>query len=105
MRPIIFILFIITVVAACNRKGLPVITERKKDPPRPIVNAGDILPDLAKGKIIFTNRCGRCHDLPQPVQYTAQRWEGILSYMNPRAGLDTEQSVHVTAYLKANAAK
>jgi hypothetical protein len=55
--------------------------------------------------MIFTNRCGRCHDLPKPEQYTSERWKGILSYMNPRAGLNEEQGVHITAYLQANAAK
>jgi hypothetical protein len=106
MRIAVYTLIIITiVVTACTRKGLPIITERKKVPSPPAIKASDIQPDLAKGKLIFTNRCGRCHDLPKPEQYTAQRWEGILSYMNPRAGLDIEQGVHVTAYLKANAAK
>jgi len=57
------------------------------------------------GKTIFINRCGRCHDLPKPDQYTAQRWEAILSYMIPRAKLTDEQGVHVTAYLTANAIK
>ena len=60
---------------------------------------------IAMGKIVFTNRCGNCHDLPKPEQYTTQRWEGILSYMIPRARLNEEQGVHVTAYLKANAVK
>ena len=65
----------------------------------------DVKPDMAMGKIIFTNRCGRCHDLPDPVQFTAQRWEGILKTMIPRARLDKEQEIHVTAFIKANCIK
>jgi hypothetical protein len=99
--------FTITIglIVACNRKSLPVMTERKRETPVAERPASNITPDLAQGKIIFTNRCGRCHDLPKPEQYTAERWKGILSYMNPRAGLNAEQGIHVTAFLQANAAK
>ncbi|MDZ4810156.1 MAG: hypothetical protein SGI96_18115 [Bacteroidota bacterium] len=100
-----FIIVIAAITVACNRKALPTITERTKEPPPPAKKTVDVKPDIATGKIIFTNRCGNCHDLPKPEQYTAQRWEGILSYMIPRARLNDEQGVHVTAYLKANAAK
>jgi len=101
----ISILLIGLMISACNKKALPVITERKQDPPPPVKATENIIPDLARGKMIFTNRCGRCHDLPKPEQYNAERWKGILSYMIPKAGLDNEQGVHVTAYLQANAAK
>jgi hypothetical protein len=51
------------------------------------------------------NRCSRCHDLPKPGEYTSGRWEGILSYMIPRARLTPEQSVHLKAFIYANSAK
>jgi hypothetical protein len=60
---------------------------------------------METGRIIFTNRCGKCHDLPKADQYTAQRWDGILSSMIPKARLNEEQGLHVTAYLKAQAKK
>ncbi len=93
------------VLIACNKKAIPVITSRTTSPSDPVKQIADIKPDMEIGKKIFTNRCGRCHDLPKPDQYTPQRWDGILSYMIPRARLDDEQGIHVTAYLKANAAK
>jgi hypothetical protein len=104
-RMVVCIVVLCALAVACTKKALPVITERKKEPPPPVINANDVKPDLAKGKMIFTNRCGGCHDLPRPEQYTAPRWETILSVMNLRARLDIDQGVHVTAYLKANAAK
>ncbi|MCY7310235.1 MAG: hypothetical protein LH619_05605 [Chitinophagaceae bacterium] len=100
-----FIIVIAAITVACNRKALPTITERRKDAPPPAKKIIDVKPDIEMGKTIFMNRCSRCHDLPKPEQYTSQRWEGILSYMIPRARLNDKQSVHVTAYLKANAAK
>ena len=86
---------------------MPVITERKTQPVKlftSIPSASTITPDTLIGKIVFTNRCGRCHGLPELNQFTSKRWDGILSYMIPRARLTDEQGIHVTAYLKANAA-
>lgn len=96
-------LFIIT---SCQKKAIPVITERKNDVTKKAVKTFPTLqPDTLAGKSIFITRCSRCHDLPEPFRYTAQRWDRILSYMIPRARLNGEQGVHITAYLKANAAK
>jgi len=95
---------LVVFIQACQQKTLPTITTRTTEPARPVVVV-DVKPDIAVGKIIFTNRCGRCHDLPEPGQFTAQRWDGILSRMIPRARLDREQEVHVTAFIKENCIK
>ncbi len=103
MKTIIFILVIFAVIIqACQKKTLPTITTRTTEPSKPLTAAVDVKPDEAAGKIIFTNRCGRCHGLPEPVQFTAQQWDGILATMIPRARLDKEMEIHVTAYIKAN---
>ena len=93
------------VVIACNKKGMPVITSRTTEPPPPAKPITDVKPDIETGKTIFINRCGNCHGLPKADDFTAKRWDGILSYMIPRARLSNEQGIHVTAYLKANAQK
>lgn len=103
--PTVFILLIIFLSVACTQKATPVITSRTTEPIKKEKKVLNIVPDLNEGKAIFTNRCGNCHDLPLPAQFTEKRWEGILSYMIPRARLNDEQGIHVTAYLKANAKK
>ncbi len=106
MKTIIFILTIFTgIIQACQQKALPTITTRTTEPSKPVTAVVDVKPDLAIGKIIFTNRCGRCHALPDPVQFTVQRWDGILARMIPRARLDKEQEIHVTAFIKENCIK
>lgn len=106
MKKTIFVLaVIITIMQACQKKGLPTITTRTTEPEKPVTVMVDVKPDMAMGKIIFTNHCGRCHDLPDPAQYTAPRWDGILKSMIPRARLDKEQEIHVTAFIKANCIK
>lgn len=51
---------------------------------------------LALGKTIFDNSCGKCHDLPNPTEYTAVKWVGIMNAMAPKAKLNDSQ--HATVY-------
>ena len=99
----VFILLniLIVIIQSCQQKALPTITTRTTEPSKPVTLV-NVIPDIAVGKIIFTNRCGRCHALPDPLQFTAQRWDSILSIMIPRARLDKEQEIHLTAFIKAN---
>jgi len=94
---------------ACQKKSTPVITERKAEPPSRVGNlyaaAGTVIADTVEGKKIFTAGCGRCHGLPDPVQFTASRWENILASMLPRIRVSQEEAVHVRAYVLANVAK
>jgi hypothetical protein len=106
MQKIIIVFSVIVyTLSACHNKAVPVITSRTTEPLRPVTAKVDVKPDMETGKIIFTNRCSKCHDLPRADQYTTQRWEGILSSMIPKARLNEEQAIHVTAYLKAQAKK
>lgn len=102
-KNILLIVIVSVITVSCDKKAIPVITARTTEPLPPAKKLINVKPDMELGKTIFTNRCGRCHDLPKPEQYTAQRWDGILSYMIPRARLNEEQGIHITAYLKGNA--
>jgi cytochrome c5 len=103
-KTLFFLAIVVTIMQACQKKTLPTITSRTTEPSKP-VTVVNVKPDIAIGKTIFTNRCGRCHALPEPLQFTAQRWDGILARMMPRARLDKEQEVHVTAFIKENCIK
>lgn len=106
MKKISFLLIIVAgIIQACQRKGIPTIADRTTDPPKPESPVANVKPDLAIGQRVFMNQCGKCHDLPDPAKYQAERWEGILRTMILRAGINRVQEVHVTAYIKANAAK
>lgn len=94
-----FIIFL-----SCQKKTVPVITARTTEPSAPKTEELSA-PDLLAGKLLFTNRCGRCHGLPEPVQYSAKRWETIMAVMAPKAKLSKQEQVHVTAWVKEHAAK
>jgi len=105
-KSILFFIVSAILIIACNKKSVPVITERKTDSSQPVtVNPSTVIPDTLIGKIVFTNQCGKCHGLPDPIQFSSKRWDEILFYMIPKARLNDEQAVHVTAYVHANALK
>lgn len=54
---------------------------------------------LSKGQTIFENSCGKCHDLPNPADHSAQDWVGIMNAMAPKAKLTAEQHEMVYDYI------
>jgi len=60
---------------------------------------------LKKGEDLFNLKCGRCHGLPSPADFTAADWKSIIASMAPKAKLSAEQSSWVLAYVSANAKK
>jgi hypothetical protein len=102
----IFILILCTcyaILMGCQKKTMPVITDRKTEPAAPVTATIPVVPDTLVGKNVFNARCARCHDLPDPGKFTVQRWDDILVRMMPRARLDNEQRVHIKAYLNSQA--
>jgi hypothetical protein len=100
---------LIILLASCHQKAVPVISERKAEPPKKFESIyppkETVPPDTTAGKQLFTARCGRCHGLPETNQFTAEKWDGILPVMFPRTGMNNEEALHVRAYVFANAKK
>jgi cytochrome c5 len=55
--------------------------------------------EYAKGKDLFESSCGKCHDLPKPTKYSAEKWVGIMKAMAPKAKMDNAQSTLVYDYV------
>ena len=89
-------------IIACHKKAVPTFSTRSINIEE---TANNKIPDIDAGKNTFTARCNRCHDLPDPSKYNAQRWDGILSIMTFRARLTKDETTNVTAYIKANCSK
>jgi hypothetical protein len=103
------ILIIATILFSCQRKTTPVITERTSFPqaPKPAnapleTNSHEF---IVAGKVIYTGKCSRCHDMKDPSAYAAERWPSILKSMIPKAKLNAEQANQLTAYVMANTKK
>ncbi len=74
---------------SCTPKAVPA-TEGTK------VRTAD---ELAQGKTIYDNSCGKCHDLPEPTAFTSVQWVGIMNSMAPKAKLTDEQHQLVYDYV------
>ncbi len=75
-------------LASCTHK--PAVVEGSK------TNSAE---NLALGKTIYDNSCGKCHDLPAPKDHSAQDWVGIMNAMAPKAKLNTQQHEMVYNYI------
>jgi cytochrome c5 len=108
IKAVFFTFICLTLICvACQKKAVPLVTERKAPPPNISRNAyppkETVAPDTVAGKRIYANRCGKCHALPTPAQYSVTRWDNILPIMIPRARLTNEEALHVRTWLLANA--
>ena len=55
------------------------------------------------GKETYEAKCGNCHNLNKPSDYTFNAWNPIIDRMAKKANLDYLQKQNVLAYLKENA--
>jgi hypothetical protein len=109
MKYVLLIFSFIVILLSCQKKAVPVISERKVElpkltsfdyPPRETV-----APDTLAGKRIYANRCRNCHDLPLPQQFNIKRWDEILPDMFVRARLNNEEGLHVRTWIMVHAAR
>jgi mono/diheme cytochrome c family protein len=57
------------------------------------------------GQSIFNAKCGRCHGLKIPSEYTDIRWVQIMQVMAMKANLNETEKANVLTYVRANAKK
>ena len=58
---------------------------------------------IVEGEKIFTTKCGRCHSLKAPANYTSNQWRPIMNDMAGKAKLTTDEKANVLAYVINNA--
>ena len=57
------------------------------------------------GVEVYNSKCGSCHKLYSPSSRNAMSWIKILDKMAPKAKLNEEQQINVTAFLVNGAKK
>ena len=100
---------LLATVAACTHKAAPAAsvekkqteTEQKVVVQAPVTNGAQIV----DGGKIYEARCGKCHELHKPDEFTASEWPDILRSMAPKAKLNQSMKEMVMAYVTANAKK
>lgn len=91
-------------VFACSRKTIPTAENNLQENTTHTLSAADSV-TLVKGKVVYINRCGRCHNLKPVQKYTAKEWSPVLQIMIHKARLNAIDSLSVTQYVLINAAK
>ncbi len=66
-----------------------------------IVNNVSVVWDRAQK--LYDSRCGSCHALHEPSDFTANEWPGILDAMAKNAAFDPAQTALVIKYLQTHA--
>ena len=62
------------------------------------------LPQLERGRSLYTTRCSTCHALHEPREKSAGEWPALVEIMGARAYLPEPQRRDVLAFLMATAA-
>jgi mono/diheme cytochrome c family protein len=55
--------------------------------------------EVTIGKETFKAKCGRCHELKNPTDYTAAKWVKLVDWMAPKAKLTATEKDNVLAYV------
>jgi mono/diheme cytochrome c family protein len=84
--------------------GLPSFRDSQKSGAA-TAQAQNINSDAYKGKAVYVTKCGTCHALKTPIDYTADQMKNILAVEIPKAKLDSKEAKQVTAYLMDNVRK
>ncbi len=88
MKKIVVTAVILAFVASCSQKG-SIANESFTSSAK----------QIAEGKTIFENSCGKCHKLPDPTSHSTVDWVGIMNRMAPKSKLTEEQHQWVYDYI------
>jgi len=110
---IIFISFICLYnLAGCAKKSSPAATPGFSETTVPKTSAAKKnnttepkkeSNSVRAGQFAFDAKCGHCHALKRPGDFTENEWITIMDRMAPKANLDPVEKENVLAYLKYNA--
>jgi cytochrome c2 len=96
MKKILASIAITIIIISCSHKTAPTAS---------IAVAKPDSPEAIAGKTVFTAKCGTCHELKNPGDYTAQQWTPIVKEMSRKAKLNDTDKANVLAYVQSNAKK
>lgn len=87
--------------AACATTRPP--TANAPADPAPAARS-DVAAEHARGKELYDRKCGTCHELYSPEEYTREQWTDAVRKYGPRSNLARADRPAVIAYLHAYAA-
>ncbi len=97
MKKIIGVALIIMFLFSCASKTNVPTTEKNS-----VSTVTKEFVSVEAGKSLYENNCAKCHKLYDPKAYTAERWTGILKWMQPKAQITDEQREEIYRYVTFN---
>ncbi len=89
-------------LASCTKKAAPASSETPAEEVASL-KSKYTEPQILQGKTVYTNNCGKCHELHKPEEYTIKRWHKILPDMCRKAKLGNDDAALVRAWVITNA--
>lgn len=53
------------------------------------------------GAQLWNLHCSRCHNIPDPTDYSADQWEIVGAHMRARAQVDGQEMKKIVAFLQS----
>ena len=66
------------------------------------VDISNFTSEQVQGKTIYDVKCGKCHDLPNPSNYTKEKWRSIMLSMQKEAKISDADRELVYNYITMN---
>ena len=102
---IIAVVFISLLIYSCASKSVvPVVASNKVElKPEIVLETKNtvMIEALFNGKTLFENKCGNCHSLYKPEDFTSEQWKPILVRMQNQAHLDEAQIESISNYINS----
>jgi trimethylamine-N-oxide reductase (cytochrome c) len=99
MKKILVISLLTIAVWSCSHKTAPSQTATATTTTTTTTTTADAV----AGKSTYMAKCGQCHGLKNPADFTVTEWGPILDNMARKAQLDDIEKANVLAYVDANA--
>lgn len=91
-------IFVISILFSCSKKTVMASNSSETKSTGEVAKTESNV-EAAKGKIVYENSCGRCHELFPATKHNKEEWTKVLNRMAPKARIDETQKSQVYAYL------
>ena len=99
----VFAFSTLIIFTACSHKSTPTVAAAPQQTSAQINMMTVSSPAVAEGEKTYNAKCGRCHELKSPSEFTVKDWNSIMRSMAPKAKLTEEERTNVMAYVVQNA--
>lgn len=95
MKKLTFLLATSVLIIACQPKTADVIIEDVEDNTEESFNMAEV----NAGKVVYSNKCSKCHDAPVIKEVSNEKWAKVLTPMIKKAELTPEEEVQVRSFI------